>query len=233
MSTVFRWTLEEYEVLAEVAERVFTDWRHPRHIELIYGYLKERGEPAKLSLEEYERMIEAGVFAGPRRRLELINGEIRQMSPIGDPHAEVVDRLEEWGHDCTRGKRIRVRVQNAIRLPHAASSPEPDGSWVVKRNYWGGKPGPKDILLIIEVADSSLEEDTGEKGVLYAEAGIREYWVVNLRDRNVEVRREPGPGWVSDPGSLFQQRRTAAAGVSGRGACPGVALAPIPEAEEG
>ncbi len=72
MSTVFRWTLEEYETLAGVAERVFTDWRHPRHIELIRGYLQERGEPAKLSLEEYEGMIAAGVFAGPRRRLELI-----------------------------------------------------------------------------------------------------------------------------------------------------------------
>jgi Uma2 family endonuclease len=193
MSSVFRWTLEEYEILAAVAERVFTDWRHPRHIELIRGYLKECGEPAKLSLEEYERMIEAGVFAGPRRRLELIHGEIRQMSPIGDPHAEVVDRLGEWGHDYARGKRIRVRVQNAIRLPHAASSPEPDGSWVVKRNYWGGKPGPKDILLIIEVADSSLEEDTGEKAGLYAGAGIGDYWVVNLRDRTIEVRRDPGP----------------------------------------
>jgi Uma2 family endonuclease len=193
MSTVFRWTLEEYEALAKVGERVFCDWRHPRHIELIFGYLKERGEPAKLSLEEYERMVNAGVFAGPRRRLELIYGEIRQMSPIGDPHAEVVDRLDEWGHEYARGKPVRVRIQNAIRLPHAASSPEPDVSWVVKRNYWRGKPGPSDILLIIEVADSSLEDDTGEKAVLYAGAGIRDYWVVNLRNQTVEVRRDPGP----------------------------------------
>jgi hypothetical protein len=106
MSTIFRWTLEEYEALAEVSERVFTNWWHPRHIELIRGYLKKRGEPAKLSLEEYERRIDARVFAGPRRRLELINGEIREMSPIEDPHSEVVDRLEERGYDRTRGKRI-------------------------------------------------------------------------------------------------------------------------------
>src|SRR5208283_4894207 len=125
--------------------------------------------------------------------LELIHGEIREMSPIGDPHAEVVDRLEYWGHECTRGKRIRVRIQNAIRLPHAASSPEPDVSWVVQRDYSRGKPGPTDILLIIEVADSSLEEDTGEKAVLYAAAGIRDYWVVNLRNQIIEVRRDPGP----------------------------------------
>jgi Uma2 family endonuclease len=199
MSSIFRWKLEEYDKLAEVAERVFCDWRYPRHIELIFGHLKERGEPAKLSLEEYERMIEAGVFATLPRRLELINGEIRQMSPIGDPHAEVVDRLEDWGHESTRGKPIRVRIQNAIRIPEAASSPEPDVSWVVKRNYWRGKPGPKDILLIIEVADSSLPEDTGEKALLYASAGISDYWVVNLKNKTVEVRRNPGPNGYGPP----------------------------------
>ena len=191
MSTEFRWNLNEYEGLTAVGDRVFSDWRHPRHIELIRGQLRERGEPAKLSLEEYERMVDAGVFAGRRRRLELIRGEIREMSPIGDPHAEVVDRLEEWGHDVTRGQRIRIRIQNAVRLPHAASSPEPDVSWVVKRSYWRRKPGPPDILLIIEVADASLEDDSGEKAVLYAGAGIRDYWVVNLRNRTIEVRRDP------------------------------------------
>ncbi len=232
MSTIFRWTLEEYEALAEVGERVFCDWRHPRHIELIRGYLKERGEPAKLSLDEYERMVNAGVFAGPRRRLELINGEIREMSPIGDPHAEVVDRLDEWGHEYARGKRIRVRIQNAIRLPHAASSPEPDVSWVVKRNYWQGKPGPKDILLIIEVADSSLEEDTGEKAVLYAGAGIQDYWVVNLRNQTIEVRRDPGPDG-------YQSLTTFSGNDELRPlACPDAVLipetlwAPIPEGDE-
>ena len=90
------------------------------------------------------------------------------------------------------GEAYSSAIQNAIRLPHAASSPEPDVSWVVKRNYSRGKPGPTDILLIIEVADSSLPEDTGEKAVLYAGAGIRDYWVVNLRDQTIEVRRDPG-----------------------------------------
>ncbi len=232
MSTVFRWTLEEYEALAEVGERVFTDWRHPRHIELIRGYLKERGEPAKLSLEEYERMIEAGLFAGPRRRLELIHGEICEMSPIGDPHAEVVDRLDEWGHDYARGKPIRVRIQNAIRLPHAASSPEPDVSWVVKRNYWQGKPGPKDILLIIEVADSSLPEDTGEKAVLYAGAGIRDYWVVNLRDRTIEVRRDPGPDGYQSPAIFSGNDELRPLACPDAVLVPATLWAPIPEADE-
>ncbi len=232
MSTVFRWTLEEYEALAEVGERVFTDWRHPRHIELIRGYLKERGEPAKLSLEEYERMINAGVFAGPRRRLELINGEIREMSPIGDPHAEVVDRLEEWGHECVRGKRIRVRIQNAIRLPHAESSPEPDVSWVVKRNYWQGKPGPKDILLIIEVADSSLEEDTGEKAVLYAGAGIPDYWVVNLRNRTIEVRHDPRPDGYQSVAVFSGNDELQPLACPEAVLVPATLWAPIPEVDE-
>lgn len=232
MSTVFRWTLEEYETLAGVAEQVFTDWRHPRHIELIYGYLKEFGEPAKLSLEEYERMIEVGVFAGPRRRLELINGEIRETSPIGDPHAEVVDRLDEWGHDCTRGTRIRVRIQNAIRLPHAASSPEPDVSWVVKRNYWAGKPGPEDILLIIEVADTSLPEDTREKALLYAGAGIHDYWVVNLQDQTVEVRRDPGPDGYRSLAAFSGNDELRPLACPEAMLVPATLWAPIPETDE-
>jgi Uma2 family endonuclease len=232
MSTVLRWTLEEYETLAEVAGRVFTDWQHPRHIELIRGYLKERGEPARLSLEEYESMIEAGVFAGPRRRMELINGEIREMSPIGDPHAEVVDRLEEWAHDCTRGKRIRIRIQNAIRLPNAASAPEPDVSWVVKRSYWRGKPSPKDIFLIIEVADSSLPEDTGEKAVLYAGAGIRDYWVVNLRDETIEVRRAPGPDGYRSLATFSGNDEVRPLACPEAVLVPATLWAPIPEQEE-
>ncbi|MEI8371990.1 MAG: Uma2 family endonuclease [Planctomycetota bacterium] len=232
MSTVFCWTLEEYEALAEVGERVFADWRHPRHIELIRGYLKERGELAKLSLEEYERMIEAGVFVGPRRRLELINGEIREMSPIGDPHAEVVDRLEDWGHECTRGTRIRVRIQNAIRLPHASSSPEPDVSWVVKRDYSRGKPGPKDILLIIEVADSSLPEDTGEKAILYAGAGIRDYWVVNLRNQTIEVRRGLGPDGYQSLEIFSGNDELRPLATPDAVLVPATLWAPIPEPDE-
>jgi len=232
MSTIFHWTLEEYETLAAVAERVFTDWRRPRHIELIRGYLKEHGEPAKLSLEEYQRMIEAGVFAGARRRLEFINGEIREMVPIGDPHAEVVDRLEEWSHESTRGKPIRVRIQNAIRLPHSASSPEPDVSWVVKRNYSRGKPSPQHILLIIEVADSSLPEDTGEKAVLYAEAGIRDYWVVNLPLQTIEVRRDPGPEGYQSLAVLSGNDELRPLACSEAVLVPATLWAPIPEPEE-
>jgi Uma2 family endonuclease len=147
---------------------------------------------ARLSLEEYERIVEAGVFSRrEQRHIEFIHGEIREMTPIGDPHAEVVDRLAEWGHDATRGKNVRVRVQNAIRLPAVQSAPEPDISWVVKRDYWRGKPEAEDILLIIEVAETSVGHDTREKAGCYSAAGIRDYWVVNLPDRRIEVYRDP------------------------------------------
>jgi len=106
--------------------------------------------------------------------------------------------LEEWGHDCTRGTKIRIRVQNAIRLREGESVPEPDISWVVKRDYSRGKPGPEDILLVIEVAGSSLDQDLGEKSALYAAAGIRDYWVVDLVDRRIVVHRDPSPEGYRD-----------------------------------
>jgi Uma2 family endonuclease len=193
MSTIFRWTLEEYEALAEVGERVFCDWQHPRHIELIFGYLEERGEPAKLSLEEYLRMVEAGIFSRRgKKRVELIRGEIREMSPIGNPHEEVLSNLVDWSYRVVP-KDVKIRVQCSIQLPPSKSVPEPDLVWAIRRSYRREKPGPDDILLLVEVADTSLAEDTGEKAEIYAAAGISDYWVVNIPDQVVEVRREPSP----------------------------------------
>ena len=195
MSTVFRWTLEEYEALTEVGERVFSDWRHPRHIELIRGYLKERGEPAKLSMNEYLGMVETGIFSrfGKKKRVELIRGEIREMSPIGNAHEEALTCLTEWSFSRV-GADVKIRVQCSIRLlPRLQTVPEPDLVWVVRRSYRCEKPGPDDIFLLVEVADTSLAEDTGEKAELYAAAGIRDYWVVNIPEKVVEVRRDPGP----------------------------------------
>ena len=148
---------------------------------------------ARLSLAQYDRMVETGVF-DPReqRRLEFIRGEVRVMTPIGPWHEEVVDRLSEWSINGVPQDRVRVRIQNSIGLPELDSAPEPDVAWVARRDYSGGRPTAEDVLLIIEVADSSLDYDCGEKADLYAQAGIRDYWVVNIPDRTVEVRRDPG-----------------------------------------
>jgi Uma2 family endonuclease len=150
---------------------------------------------AQLSLAEYDRMIACGVFDGPnRRRLELIHGEMREMSPIGPTHEVVVDRLTEWSFQSLPKGRAWIRVQNSIGLSNLQSAPEPDLAWVARRDFSHGRPTAAEVLLVIEVADSSLAYDCGEKADLYASAGIADYWVINLPERSIEVRREPAGG---------------------------------------
>jgi Uma2 family endonuclease len=139
-------------------------------------------------------MIECGVFDHGRRRIEFIRGELRDMNPIGSLHEVVVDRLNEWSLRSLPEGRAWVRIQNSIGLPGLESAPEPDIVWAVRRDYSRGRPTSEDVLLVIEVAESSLKYDCGEKADLYAEAGIADYWVVNLPDRSIEVRRDPAAG---------------------------------------
>jgi Uma2 family endonuclease len=150
---------------------------------------------ARLSLNEYDRMIEHGVFnEEKRRRLEFIQGEIREMTPIGSMHEAVLDRLTEWSFENLPKRKVWVRVQESVGLPDVESAPQPDLAWVVRRDYSGGRPEAADVLLIIEVAESSLAYDRGEKADLYAAAGIADYWVVSVGDRSIEVRRDPAGG---------------------------------------
>lgn len=147
---------------------------------------------ALFTLEAYEHMAAVGAFDGKyRKRVELVRGEILEMSPIGAEHAEFVDRLTEWSFKVCAGNPIRVRSQNPIRIPFNESEPEPDIVWVEAKSYSDRHPEPQEVLLLIEVADSSLEYDRGEKLVVYAEAGIAEYWIVNLIDEQIEVYRNP------------------------------------------
>jgi len=142
---------------------------------------------AHFTVADYERIIACGVFERPtRRRLELIRGEMREMAAVGPAHEDVVDRLGTWSV-----QEVRVRVQNSVGLPALDSVPEPDVAWVVQRDYSRRRPTTDDVLLIIEVAESSLDYDAGEKAELYAAAGIKDYWVVDVAAQVVEVRREP------------------------------------------
>lgn len=154
---------------------------------------------AHFTLAQYELMAEAGVFDGKHgQRVELIRGEIREMTPIGIQHGDVVDRLTRWSIENLPAERAWVRIQGTLTVPALESAPEPDVLWLVPKDYSQGHPGPEDVLLLIEVAESSLAEDTGEKAQLYAEAGIADYWVVNLVDNCVEVFRDPQPsGYTS------------------------------------
>jgi Uma2 family endonuclease len=151
---------------------------------------------ARFSIEEYDRMIAAGVFSGRRyRRVELIRGEVREMLPIGPPHESAVDFLTRWSASVTPADKVRIRVQNSIGLPPLASAPEPDLAWVRERKGYGrSRPKAADVLLVIEVAESSLDYDRGEKAELYAASRIQDYWVVNLIDECVDDFREPHRG---------------------------------------
>ena len=145
-------------------------------------------EVAKYSftVEEYERMGEAGIFPIDAR-LELIEGEIVKMSPIGDPNAACVDVLDELIR-MALGRTVIVRVQNPVML-NDYSAPQPDITILKRRDdfYRNGKPRPEDVLLVIEVSDSTLNYDRRVKVPLYARAGIPEMWIVNIVDERVEL----------------------------------------------
>ncbi len=149
---------------------------------------------ARLSLQQYDRMIERGVFEGDGRRLEFIRGEICEMNPPGPWHESVVDALDEWSHESLPRRAVRIRVQNSIGLPELETAPQPDLAWVARRDFRRKRPTANDVLLVIEVSDSTLEYDTGVKADLYAAAGIADYWVVNIPEQCVEVRRDPSGG---------------------------------------
>ena len=153
----------------------------------------------QLTLDEYDRMIEQGAFDGMReKRIELINGELREMPPPGPFHEDVTDRLTRWSATNTTPDQVRVRIQNSIGIPPSASAPQPDVAWVVEKSYQGYRPLPEDVLLVIEVADSSIGNDRFVKQSLYAEAEIAEYWIVNIPARCVEVHRNPENGSYRD-----------------------------------
>ena len=147
----------------------------------------------RLIVRDYHRLGEAGVL-GEDDRVELLEGQLVDMSPIGPRHAYVVDLLTGLLLPAV-GERGRVRVQNPIVLD-SGSEPQPD--IVVARpspgSYRDAHPRPDDVLLLIEVADSSFEFDSGAKRELYATAGIREFWIVDLTTDRVLVHRTPTGG---------------------------------------
>lgn len=127
-------------------------------------------------------------------RVELVHGEILDMSPIGKEHSGVVDFLAAFFHSIGKGETI-VRVQSSILLDDR-SEPQPDLAILhFRADYYRKElPQAQDVLMVIEVSDSSIEFDLGLKAALYATAEIREYWVVDLRRRVLRVHREPVSG---------------------------------------
>jgi Uma2 family endonuclease len=150
---------------------------------------------AHLSLAEYDRIVDSGLFDGKnQRRIELIHGELRELTPIGPAHEDVVDRLTEWSYEHVPMDRVRIRTQHSIGLRTSQSVPQPDIAWVAQRDYSLGRPTAADVFLMVEVAEGNFSYDRGEKADLYAAAGIADYWVVNLPEQSIEVRRDPANG---------------------------------------
>jgi Uma2 family endonuclease len=151
----------------------------------------------RFTVGDYHRLGQAGVLR-PGARVELLDGEIIDRSPIGPPHGGVVNRLLRLFARISPG-RFLVSVQNPLRLDEH-SEPQPDLMLLrpAPDDYTTDHPGPEDVLLLIEVAETSLEFDRGEKLSAYARAGVVEVWIVNLTDGTIEVFRQPGPaGYAS------------------------------------
>lgn len=144
----------------------------------------------RFSVRDYYRMAETGVLR-PGKRMELLDGKIIDMSPIGPFHGGLVNRLSRLFNRLSNGRWL-VSAQNPLRVDDH-SEPEPDVMLLkpVVDDYTSRHPQPKDVFLLIEVADSTLEYDREEKLPVYGRADIAEVWIVNLADLTVEVYREP------------------------------------------
>jgi Uma2 family endonuclease len=160
------------------------------------------------TVTEFDRMTQAGIFREDDR-VELIGGQIFQMPPIGDSHAGTVDCLANY-FKRVLGDRVIVSSQNPIVLDDL-SKPQPDITLRKPRPdfYRKSTARPDDILLLVEVADTSVRYDEEEKLPRYASAGIVEVWIVNLVEARVVVFRQPGEGVYREvqpalPGQLLR-----------------------------
>ncbi len=146
--------------------------------------------PYRFTVDDYYRMGEAGILKEDSR-VELIEGEVVMLPPIDFDHAQGTHRSEKR-LDRLLGDKFDVRCQHPVRLS-AISEPVPDVS-VVKLKSYCSHPTPEDTLLILEIANSSLKEDLGRKKLMYAAAAIPEYWVLDLKGKELHVFTRPKRG---------------------------------------
>jgi Uma2 family endonuclease len=167
--------------------------------------------------DAFHEMARTGLLGEDHSRLELLNGEIFELMPIGQRHAATVDRLNRV-FSRNLPDLCLVRVQNPIRISRV-SEPLPDISIVrgSELDFLKSPPCPEDTLLIVEVSDTTLSHDIGDKARAYARAGILEYWVIDLESSRLRIFRDPD-------GEEFRQIRIVAHGDT-------VSLGSLPELE--
>lgn len=142
------------------------------------------------TVSDYYRMAAAGVLS-ESDRVELIDGEVIDMAPIGSRHAYLVDRLAAAFR--RNGSECLVRVQNPVRLDEY-NEPQPDIALLKDKSYMDAHPTAEDVFLIVEVSDTTSEYDRDVKLSLYARHGIPEVWLVDVNARELTVYREPAEG---------------------------------------
>jgi len=153
--------------------------------DLVSPVASEEVRPRRFTSDEVQAMLRAGILHEDDP-LELIDGQLVVMSPINDPHVVCVNRLNRLFVERTPPE-VAVSVQNPVRIDEH-NEPEPD---VTLSTALNGAPHPEDVLLLVEVADSTLAYDRDVKRPLYARAGIPEVWILDLEARHIEVHREP------------------------------------------
>ena len=143
---------------------------------------------AKWTLDQYHQMIDAGILVS--HHVELLNGEIVEMPPEGEPHAHLSSEAADYIRELLRGK-AKVRESKPITLSND-SEPEPDIAIVqdLGDTYLSHHPYPENIFWVIEYANSSLTKDLEVKSKTYATVGIQEYWVINLKRMELVVFRD-------------------------------------------
>ncbi len=170
----------------------------------------------RFTVEEYHKMAESGILHEDDR-VELIDGEIVQMNPIGSRHAMSVIRLTQLLVPLA-GEEAFVSPQNPVRLGEYGE-PQPDLALIRARDYARSLPSPEDVLLLIEVSDTTLRYDREVKLPLYARSGIPEIWIVDLAGETIERHNEP-----SEAGGYRRTERSRRGEMLGSEALPGLTL---------
>jgi Uma2 family endonuclease len=175
-------------------------------------------EKTRISVDRYQKMVAAGVLT-ERDRIELIHGEMINRAPIGAKHAALTARLTKFFVTAV-GDAAIVSPGGPVNLGEF-SEPQPDLLLLRPRtDYYAGKiPEASDVLLLIEISDSTLAFDQSTKRALYAGHGVAEYWIIDVEGKRIQVHREP-----SDNGSYAQTRGFGMTDIVSPLALPEVAL---------
>ncbi|MEM6397701.1 MAG: Uma2 family endonuclease [Bacteroidota bacterium] len=141
------------------------------------------------TVTRYEHAIETGVFTEDDK-IELLYGEIIKSMSAGPDHEYCVTIIADFLRGIL-GNKYHIREEKSLLLEEEQSLPEPDITVIAKKDYSNQRPRTEDLHLIVEVSNSSLNRDRTIKAELYAEAGLAEYWIVNLINRQIEVHLHP------------------------------------------